>query len=725
METDFRRVFFAMVVAMAAFLGYRFLIETVWPTQKPTPAATQPAGTDAARPAPATPDTTPATQPPLTTPSTSPGAGEFYFTAAEHARRIQLGGREGDALRIELNARGAALESIELFSRDKKGQFVHSTAPHVDEPYRMLEPVDDGRREQLSFATYRIWIKELDNRSFTLADLPWEVTEDSPAKVVFSAAIRNSKTDDALLELTKTYWLHDQKPIFNLDLRISNVSSGPLDIWVEQDGPIGIPAEHHQYDMRRLLTVQHSAEGPHLNKAKQHSDLQKATRAGEPLRLTNPEQGPVLWTVLSNKYFGVYTRPLPVAGGDLQDYVADVHGLVAVPMATKNLGDLLARITTRIATLPPGGAADYPFEIYAGPKDAAYLRLANPEYANPQTLYYQVAQSADQRCCCTFAWLRDLMVWLLAAIHYGVRNYGIAIIILVIVIRTLLHPLTVFQQKSMFRMQETMARIQPKVQAIKEKFASDKQKQNQETMKLFGEEGVNPAGSFVSFLPMLLQMPILIALWTSLNTDINLRHAPFDGWWIDDLSAPDAFWSFTPPISIPILSQIPLVGGVFRDINSINLLPILMGVSMWLQQKYMPKPHMKAKLDAAKKQPAHGARSGMTPEDQLRQQQIMMYMMSILFPLMFYKMPSGLNLYWMSTNIFGIFESLIIRRQLDEEKKRRQRDGPQAPQQRKPGLLSRFFKHIAAQAEDLQRKADDMSNKDEYKQSDTRRRKGK
>jgi len=243
-------------------------------------------------------------------------------------------------------------------------------------------------------------------------------------------------------------------------------------------------------------------------------------------------------------------------------------------------------------------------------------------------------------------------------------------------------------------------------------------------MKVFAEENVNPAASFVSFIPMFIQMPILVALWTALNTDVNLRHAPFDGWWITDLSAPDAFIQFAHPRSVPILGDLPLIGALFKNYASINVLPILMGVSMWLQQKYMPKPqHHQARIAAAKKPGATG-RAGMTPEEQLRQQQMMSYMMAVMFPLMFYSMPAGLNLYWMATNVYGIIESLIIRKQIAEEKRRRELAGPAVPRPRKgPGVLARVLQKMASQAEELQRKADELSRAEDAKKKDDKKKK--
>jgi membrane protein insertase Oxa1/YidC/SpoIIIJ len=146
---------------------------------------------------------------------------------------------------------------------------------------------------------------------------------------------------------------------------------------------------------------------------------------------------------------------------------------------------------------------------------------------------------------------------------------------------------------------------------------------------------------------------------------------------------------------------------MFQNIPALNLLPILMGVAMWLQQKYMPKPGMQAKADAAKQRPPAERRPGqMSPEDQLRQQRIMMYMMTFIFPLMLYYMPSGLNLYWMATNVFGVFESLVVRKQIEEEKQRAQREGPKPPP--KPGWLSRKWKALVEQAAEIQKRADEL-----------------
>ena len=712
MQSETRRLILAITASMVILLGTQFIIR--WfnpPTERPyepqqtyTPSAPV-TGAD---------DGTYAASSPVGGQTTAPSIGNasapaYAFSVGEDSGSFKLGGAAGDALGLELNPLGAGLATIQFCSRDKKDRYLYRVALDKDEPYQLISPVNDGKRDRYSFATHMIWVEELGASGWALDDLVWAIAERTTTKAVFTTDLRVGETGEALLRLVKSYELRPGKAVVDLALTIENLSAAPLTVRLLQDGPLGIHMEHLQYDMRRLLTVQWAEGVPEMNTGYQRAKLLAAARSNEPIQLLEADKGAFLWTALANKYFGVYTRPVPTSG-DFQNYVTAVTGLAVDVGTDDNPGDLLARLATAPVKLEAGRKIDYPFEIYAGPKDAGHLEEASPIYADRTKLAYQMAQSADARCCCTFDSLRDLMVWLLEKIHLVVRNYGIAIMILVVIIRSLLHPLSVWQQKSMFRMQESMSKLQPKMAAIKEQHANDKVKQNQEIMKLYGDEGVNPAASFVSFIPLFIQMPILIALWTALNTDVNLRHAPFDGWWIVDLSAPDAFWTFEHPFTVPILGHLPLLSKVFGNITSINLLPIMMGVSMWLQQKYMPKPHMKAKQEAEKQQAASGKpKSGPTPADQLRQQQMMAYMMSFIFPLMFYLMPAGLNLYWLSTNIFGICESLIIRKQINEERERREREGPQPKQPRKPGLVSRFFKKIAAQAEDLQHKADELA----------------
>ncbi|MBU0712561.1 membrane protein insertase YidC [bacterium] len=206
------------------------------------------------------------------------------------------------------------------------------------------------------------------------------------------------------------------------------------------------------------------------------------------------------------------------------------------------------------------------------------------------------------------------VLWIFIRLRAILPNYGWVLIVFAFLIKIVLYPLT---NKSMQSMKE-MQNLQPKIEDLRKKYQSDPQKLNTEQMKLYKEHGVNPMGGC---LPLLLQMPILIALFTVFRTTIELRHAPFI-WWITDLSAPDTV--FTLPFAIPIYGQ------------HINVLPIIMALSTILQQKI----------------------SGSSSSNP--QQKMMTYMMPIMFFFMFNQFPSGLNLYYTLFNLLTVAQQKFV-----------------------------------------------------------------
>ncbi len=742
MET--RRLFFALFAALTVYMTYMVVYSYI----RPQPA---PPATTSTQPVVANPDGDPApgqavasTDGGDTPASTQPGDTSrldsgYGFASDPAAEPVTLGGRDQDDLRMTLSPRGAAVGTIDLVRRAAgSDKYVHRETAAGNDPYTLIQPVQGGGTFE-SYVTSRVWITYLGNTTvWDLSGLNWNVAEARPDQVVFQTFLAprdiaqrwwggpaagekpsaEELREGMLVRLRKTYTLIEGKPLVMLRLEAENRTGAEISVAFEQFGPVGVPGEHIQYNMRYLVAAI-DEDGQLSPEARDGARLRKPTSKGDRVHtlLTTAQDRSLAWVALTNKYFAVVTRPLPRDDGasTIRKLTADVADYDS---PSDKRGDMRARLETLSVPIGPGAARQVDFEIYAGSKATEDLREASPAFADRSKLAYALLRDVDQRCCCTFASLTGAMTGLLDGIQSLVGNYGIAIIILVIIIRTVLHPLTVFQQKSMFRTQEGMGRIQPKLNELKKKYGDDRVKFNQEMMKLYSEENVNPAAPLVSMLPMMIQMPILIALWTGINTDINLRHAIFDGWWIKDLSAPDAFYSFSQPVSIPVLSWLPLIGFAFKDIPSINILPVLMGVSMWLQQKYMPKPHLDEKIKAAQKAREEGREpetgmGGMTVEDQVRQQHMIAMMMSVLFPLMFYYMPSGLNLYWMATNVFGIFESLRVRKQLDAEKARKALEGDQPV--KKGGFMSAFFKKMAEQAEDVQRQFDELSQQEHRK----------
>jgi YidC/Oxa1 family membrane protein insertase len=237
------------------------------------------------------------------------------------------------------------------------------------------------------------------------------------------------------------------------------------------------------------------------------------------------------------------------------------------------------------------------------------------------------------------------MILLLNGLFFVFHDFGIAIIFLVLIVRLILHPITKKGQVNMVRMQKQMGEFAPKVEELKKKYGNDKARIQQETMKLYREHGINPAGQMMGCIPLFIQMPVWFALFLSLSNNILMRHQPFHFTWIHDLTAQDALIAFSTPLVIP---------GVGWELTSFNLLPPLVAVFMYVQTKTQPRP-----------------KPNPNATDQQRQQQEMMQkmmpMMSIMMLFFFYKMPAGLNLYIMCSSMFGWIEQIRIRKHIKKQ----------------------------------------------------------
>ncbi len=234
-----------------------------------------------------------------------------------------------------------------------------------------------------------------------------------------------------------------------------------------------------------------------------------------------------------------------------------------------------------------------------------------------------------------------------SVVHGITFDWGISIIILVCVVRTLLHPLTKKAQINMQRFGKVMGDLKPEIDKLQKKYKDQPKKLQQEQMRLMRERGANPM-QMLGCLPMFLQMPIWVALYAMLYFAFELRHEPafwgfFQLFWewpfLADLSSADHFFGqFSQPIKF-----------LMWNLTGINLLPILMGVVFHIQQKYMSPPP-----------------SPSMTKEQLQQQKMMKIMMVVLFPLMLYSAPSGLTLYIFTSTLIGIIESRYVRKHIKE-----------------------------------------------------------
>lgn len=238
-------------------------------------------------------------------------------------------------------------------------------------------------------------------------------------------------------------------------------------------------------------------------------------------------------------------------------------------------------------TIEPNSTATTSATFYVGPKD--------------QDVLESIEENLDLTIDYGFLFMiSQPLFWLLIKIQSIVTNWGVAIIIITLIVKGAMYPLTKAQYTSMAKMRA----LQPKMTQLKERFGDDKQKMSQAMMELYRKEKVNPAGGC---LPLIIQMPIFLALYWVFLESVELRHAPFM-LWIQDLSAQDPFY----------------------------ILPVLMGVSMFIMQKMQP----------------------MTVQDPM-QQKIMQYM-PVMFTVFFFWFPSGLVLYWLVSNIISIVQMKII-----------------------------------------------------------------
>jgi len=310
--------------------------------------------------------------------------------------------------------------------------------------------------------------------------------------------------------------------------------------------------------------------------------------------------GQINWFGLNDKYFLVAVIP-------------EIGGNSAINYSSLNSNQILnAKYFYPREIIKPGNTNTTKWKTYLGPKEPKNLNVVG----------YGLNEAIN------WGWLgilAEIALKFLKILNSVLHNYGLSIIAITVILRVLFLPLTLKSMRSMKIMQAKMQAIKPKVEALKEKYKDDKTKQNAELMKLYSSHGVNPLSSLGGCFPLLLQLPVFIALYDVLLYSIDLRQSSF--LWINDLAEPEHLFN------IPIFGEYELP---FR------ILPLLMGVSWFISQKMTP-------------QTAPGSES-------MELQMKMMQFMPIIFTVMFWSLPSGLILYWTVSNILSIFQQIYINR---------------------------------------------------------------
>jgi YidC/Oxa1 family membrane protein insertase len=405
-----------------------------------------------------------------------------------------------------------------------------------------------------------------------------------------------------------------------------------------------------------VLTVgEHSEQSFYVPpKSDLHEELGlMAPREGQPVAVVYGTDG----VMDEGKLRTVATRVLPQA--------------LAQPLF---LSDITVRVSTEAVELKPGMEVTHKYVLYNGPVKPMLLeqltgaRAVPPEvvkrYLNDlhlDTLTDYHSPGPLGQFATRIYWSQliikctNVMHWVLFWLHGLVPNYGVCIIVLTVLVRGMMFPVSRKQAMTSIRMQE----LAPEMKKLQEKYKDDRQALGAAQMELYRKYGVNPFGS-CWFL--LLQMPIFMGLYYCLQESIHFRLAEFWPTWIINLAAPDMLIPWGQ--SIPIISRPEDYGGMLYLGPFFNLLPVIAVTLMILQQKYtMPPP---------------------ADEQQEMQQKMMKYMM-VFFGLMFYKVDAGLCVYFISSSLWGFAERKLL-------PKKKPADGTAPPAPAAEGLLQRALR---------------------------------
>ena len=426
-------------------------------------------------------------------------------------------------------------------------------------------------------------------------------------KVIFTNSYKTSSGQS--FTIVKTYEFKDDEYLFavNVDIvggegftGLNSEGYAYTLAYEPQVGPSFTQMKNNNYDYRRVYVDAYN------NKGKLKKSMVKFSNGV----YTTTSQ--MQWMSVTGKYFAVVAYP---ADNTLAYKYTALQGSTDTVVQTDSI------YVSRPAT---GESTSDTIYFYAGPQLKKYLGSYYSGMDNAWGLRNTNLDSVMDGGS-ILGWLENILKWLLNLLYKVIPNYGVGIILVTVIIKIVFWPLTKKGTESTAK----MSALQPRMKEIQEKYKDNPQKMNQETAALYKEAGVSPLGGC---LPMLIQFPILIAMYGLLNKHFELRGAMFIPGWIPDLSVPE---------TIATLGfNIPLLG------NEIHLLPILYTISMIFSMKY---------TQSSQNQNASQGKGMMW---------FMTYGMPILFFFILYSAPSGLLLYWSSQNLLSMIQQFYTNRKL-------------------------------------------------------------
>jgi len=553
------RLLIAIVLSVLVFLLWQvFFVDKQADQKSAERAAAPPANEEPLKTAEST-----AEAPKIVEPEkTAEKAGSAESQGAEPARLPRTITVDTPYYRVELSEKGAGFTSFVL---KKYRETVQKNSPLQD-----LLPRNESMETVLTGFTGNS-LAGLDNAVFsTNFNSDAVKIENAPQEITFYWKSSQG------VAVQKTYKFTPNSYLIGLDVAISNGSDRSLEdkLFVALNSTV--PHEKNRYGF----------EGPSglFDNKLEEIDIKDIAKK-------STYSGNINWIALQDRYFMMSVIPEKSSDSSLN-------------LRLKSDDIIEARYIAPQDNIGPGSQHTYQYLLFFGPKSMKVLDNAGHNLGKALNFGW-------------FDFLAKPCVWLMNKLYSVIPNYGVAIIILTILIKLILWPLGSKSYKSM----SEMKKIQPLMKEIREKYKNDKKKMNEEVMNLYRTYKINPLGGC---LPMVVQLPVFFALYRMLYQAIELRHAPFF-LWIDDLSAPDRLFRFDfaipfmqPPYGIPVLT-------------------IIMGATMLLQQKMSP------------------------PMGDPTQAKMMMFM-PLIFTVIFINFSSGLVLYWLVNNLLSIAQQYYIQK---------------------------------------------------------------
>jgi YidC/Oxa1 family membrane protein insertase len=561
------------------------------------------------------------------------------FTSLENenslAEKLALGQSEEDKKNILAHTKPGQTVKIKIL---RDGKELTLSAVLTRRPLAVVSPEND---DPLSFL---LTMQQIDDKKIPddekdkavelgrelkgikLRSTTWEKVEADQTHVVFS-----KKLPKYNLEIFKTYslvkvpadsMLDPDYKAYNLELSVKIVNLGETvrKVAYRLDGPNGLPTEGWWYANK----VSRNWGGAGLRDVVVSFEQKVPSMVGCPTIAGDKLDPP--WQDKSLTYIGIDAQYFSVVMIPVMEHPNDIWFAASQPLRVGkkddkhiNLTNTSFRVTSLVKELKPAEEFTHKFEVFAGPKRPPLLE----QYGLSELIYYGWP---------VFAGPAMVMSWLLHGFYFVVQNYGLAIILLTVLVRGCMFPLSIRQARSQQKMQE----LQPEIKRLTEKYKNDMEARGKAQQELFRKHHYNPLGGC---LVLLIQLPIFIGLYKSLMYDVELRDEPLIPLavrWCSNLAAPDMLFNWTSLLPEYVTST---GSGIFFFGPYFNLLPIVTLILFIWQQKVMMPP-------AADEQAA-------------MQQKVMKYMM-IFIGIMFFKVASGLCIYIIATTLWGVCERKFL-----------------------------------------------------------------